>query len=54
LAVPTEVLFLDNPLSGLSSRDARWWIEYLHELRRDRNTGGAALTVVAACDDFRP
>jgi len=54
LAVSTEVLFLDNPLSGLSSRDARWWIEYLHELRRDRNTGGAALTVVATCDDFRP
>ncbi|HUK81407.1 MAG TPA: ATP-binding cassette domain-containing protein [Verrucomicrobiae bacterium] len=53
LAVPTEVLFLDNPLSGLGQRDVRWWTDYLHELRREHTTGGAVLTVVATCDDFR-
>lgn len=50
LAVPTDVLFLDNPLSGLGAHDARWWTDYLRELRKDN----AALTVVATCDDFRP
>ena len=49
LAVPTEILFLDNPLSGLGLRDARWWTGYLRELR-----SGDAMTIVAACDDFRP
>jgi phospholipid/cholesterol/gamma-HCH transport system ATP-binding protein len=52
LAVPTEVLFLDNPLSGLGPRDERWWIEYLRELQRER-PDGATLTIVATCDDFR-
>jgi ABC-type transporter Mla maintaining outer membrane lipid asymmetry ATPase subunit MlaF len=50
LAVPTEVLFLDNPLRGLGPRDVRWWMEYLRELRKNND----ALTVVATCDDFRP
>ena len=50
LAVPAEVLFLDNPLSGLSSRDVRWWTDYLRELRKNNEV----LTVVATCDDFRP
>jgi ABC-type transporter Mla maintaining outer membrane lipid asymmetry ATPase subunit MlaF len=54
LAVPTEMMFLDNSLGGLSPRDARWWTEYLRELRQSRVSGGAALTIVAACDDFHP
>ena len=53
LAVPTEVLFLDNPLTGLGPRDARWWTEYLRELQRERTGDGGALTIVATCDDFR-
>ena len=63
LAVPTEVLFLDNPLSGLGPHDARWWTDYLRELRDEKvaETGRAqtgastsALTIVATCDHFRP
>ena len=54
LAVPTEMLYLDNPLTGLSPRDARWWTEYLRELRQARTSGDAALTIVATCDDFHP
>jgi len=50
LAVPTEILFLDNPLTGLGPREARWWTDYLRELRRDDK----ALTIVATCDDYRP
>jgi phospholipid/cholesterol/gamma-HCH transport system ATP-binding protein len=50
LAVPTQVLFLDNPLSGLGSHDAQWWTEYLREIRQD--SGG--LTIVATCGDLRP
>jgi phospholipid/cholesterol/gamma-HCH transport system ATP-binding protein len=50
LAVPTEVLFLDNPLSGLGTRDVRWWTEYLSELQQTNDV----LAVVATCDDFRP
>jgi phospholipid/cholesterol/gamma-HCH transport system ATP-binding protein len=50
LAVPTEVLFLDNPLSGLGPRDVRWWIGYLRELRKNNDT----LAVVATCESFGP
>jgi phospholipid/cholesterol/gamma-HCH transport system ATP-binding protein len=53
LALPTAVLFLDNPFSGLGPRDERWWIEYLRELRNDRSAGSEALTIVATCDSFR-
>jgi phospholipid/cholesterol/gamma-HCH transport system ATP-binding protein len=53
LAVPTDALFLDNPLSGLGPRDARWLTEYLRTLHRERADGGAALTIVATCDGFR-
>lgn len=52
LALPTDVLFLDNPLSGLGPRDARWWTEYLRELQHERTAGGKALTMVATCDSF--
>jgi ABC-type sulfate/molybdate transport systems ATPase subunit len=44
LAVPTEVLFLDNPLSGLGASGLRWWLKFLTELRAERN-----ITVVATC-----
>jgi len=53
LAVPTEVLFLDNPLRGLGPRDVHWWREQVRELRREHATGGAPLTIVATCDDYR-
>ncbi len=54
LATRTEVLFLDNPLSGLGPHEARWWTDYLRELRQENSAGADALTIVATCDDFRP
>jgi ABC-type transporter Mla maintaining outer membrane lipid asymmetry ATPase subunit MlaF len=53
LSVPTDMLFLDNPFSGLGPRDKLWWIKYLRELRKERTSGGAALTIVATCDSFQ-
>jgi ABC-type transporter Mla maintaining outer membrane lipid asymmetry ATPase subunit MlaF len=52
VAVPTEILYLDNPLAGLGPRDARWWTEFLREQRGA--AGNGPLTIVATCNDFRP
>lgn len=48
LIVPAEILFLDEPLTGLGARDAKWWTEFLREQQR------AGMTVVATCGDFEP
>jgi phospholipid/cholesterol/gamma-HCH transport system ATP-binding protein len=53
LAVPTEVLFLDNPLSGFGLREVRWWLDLLRELHAKKGSKGAPLTIVAASGDFR-
>ncbi len=48
LIVTTEALFLDSPLSGLGARDARWWTDYLRELKTQ------GLTIVVGDDEYRP
>jgi phospholipid/cholesterol/gamma-HCH transport system ATP-binding protein len=53
LAVPTDVLFLDNPLAGLGPRDARWWLTFLRELQSKHRARGSPLTIVAAGGEFR-
>lgn len=53
LIVPTEVLVLDNPLNGLSPRDARWWLDYLRELQVQQAGNGKPLTFIVTSDDFR-
>jgi ABC-type transporter Mla maintaining outer membrane lipid asymmetry ATPase subunit MlaF len=54
LALPKEVLFLDNPLSGTTARGGEWWLDVLRRLRADPTATGVPLTVVASCDDFAP
>ena len=54
VAVPKDLLFLDNPLAGTTARGSEWWLEALQRLRDDRQTAGTPLTVVATCDDFGP
>lgn len=55
LALRPEVLFLENPLSGLDSWQTLWWIGFLqrlwsgHDLLRGRPT-----TIIATTDEFRP
>jgi ABC-type transporter Mla maintaining outer membrane lipid asymmetry ATPase subunit MlaF len=55
LALRPDWLVLDDPLSGLDFREARWWLEML-----DRLAGGhqwldeRPLTIAVACDDPRP
>jgi len=46
--VPVEMLFLDEPLTGQSAREVRWWTDFLREQQR------AGVTVVATCGDFVP
>jgi ABC-type transporter Mla maintaining outer membrane lipid asymmetry ATPase subunit MlaF len=53
LASPIEVLFLDNPLSTLSLREARWWLDFLRQLHESRRVDGKPLAIVASADDFR-
>jgi phospholipid/cholesterol/gamma-HCH transport system ATP-binding protein len=54
IAVPKDILFLDNPLSGTTARSGEWWFEALQRLRGERQAAGTPLTVVATCDDFGP
>jgi phospholipid/cholesterol/gamma-HCH transport system ATP-binding protein len=53
LALSAEVLFLDNPLSTLSLRECRWWLDFLRQLQESRRAQGKPLTLVASADDFR-
>lgn len=54
LAVPKDVLFLDNPLSGTTARGGEWWLDVLRRLQAERPAGEPPLTIVATCDDFGP
>jgi ABC-type transporter Mla maintaining outer membrane lipid asymmetry ATPase subunit MlaF len=53
LALNVEVLFLDNPLSTLSLRECRWWLDFLRQLQESHRAKGKPLTLVASADDFR-
>ena len=52
LASSPELLFLDNPLSTLSLREGRWWLDFLRRLRETEDAKSRPLTVVASADDF--
>lgn len=54
LAIPKDVLFLDNPLSGTTARGSEWWLDVLRRLREERAQAGTPLTVAVTCDDFGP
>jgi len=50
---PVEIVFLDNPLSTLSLRECRWWLDFLRQLQKSHQAKGKPLTLVASADDFR-
>lgn len=49
LALNPEVLLVDNPIAHLDPRHARWCVDFLGDLRRERG-----LAVVVTSEDFRP
>ena len=48
-----KLLFADNPLSALSLRDCRWWLDFLRQLRESYLSGGETMTIIASANDFR-
>ena len=55
LSLQPEVLFLDNPLSGLDPRDVSWWLDLLDQLSAGHPVVGVQrMTLVVAGDDLRP
>ena len=55
LALEPEVLFLDNPLSGLDAQQWRWWAGFVARLTAGDSTLPKRPTaVVVATDDLRP
>lgn len=54
LARRPQVLFLDNPLSGLDARQWRWWTEFVCRLAAGDGGAPALAAVVVATDDLRP
>jgi ABC-type transporter Mla maintaining outer membrane lipid asymmetry ATPase subunit MlaF len=55
LALKPEILFLDNPLSGLDPRDSAWWLEMLKSLAAGHPAvDGRPLTLIVTGDDLRP
>jgi ABC-type transporter Mla maintaining outer membrane lipid asymmetry ATPase subunit MlaF len=55
LALRPEVLLLDNPLSGLDSRQQQWWLETLGQLSAGEGlAAGRPMTLVVTAQDLRP
>jgi len=55
LALEPELLLLDNPISGMDPRQARWWFEILGQLAAGHPAlGGKKITLVVAVGDLQP
>src|SRR5476651_1920684 len=54
LMLQPELLLLDNPLSVLGARHAKWWLHFLDQLWRGHEwSGGKPMTIVATAEDLR-
>jgi ABC-type transporter Mla maintaining outer membrane lipid asymmetry ATPase subunit MlaF len=55
LATRPDLLLLDDPLSGLDSRHAAWWVEFLGDLSRGRpDFPGHPLTLIVVTGSLAP
>ena len=53
LALKPEVMFFDEPATGLEARHRQWWRDFLAQLSGGiPYTGGRKMTVIAATNDF--
>ena len=53
LALQPEVLFLDEPLTGLEARHRHWWRQFLSQMSQGAAcTGGRKVTLIVATNDF--
>jgi ABC-type transporter Mla maintaining outer membrane lipid asymmetry ATPase subunit MlaF len=50
LAVPKDMLMVDNPLAGLTVRRSEWWQVFLQEQYEQRRASDKPLTVVVTTD----
>ncbi len=55
LVLRPEVLFLDNPITGLDPRQTHWWLDFLGQLSAGHDgLGLAPMTMAVATDEFSP
>ena len=55
LAIKPDVFLLENPLRGLDSRHATWWLQFITKLWRGHALlSGKPATVIASTDEFYP
>ncbi len=55
LALKPEILFLDEPITGLELRQRRWWLDFLGRLSAGQDgTGAGGVTLVVATNDLDP
>lgn len=47
LAAPLRLLFLDDPLRGLSEREASWWLDFVARERERRLAEGTPFAIVS-------
>jgi phospholipid/cholesterol/gamma-HCH transport system ATP-binding protein len=53
LSLNPEILFLDEPLSGLEARDRQWWRKFLNTLWEGAPlTDGRKMTMIVTTNDF--
>jgi len=53
LALKPEVMFFDEPASGLEARHRQWWRDFMAQLSSGiPYTGGRRVTIIAATNDF--
>jgi len=55
LMLQPELLLLDEPLSGLGARHAKWWLNFLNQLWNGHEFfDKKPVTIVATAEDLRP
>jgi ABC-type transporter Mla maintaining outer membrane lipid asymmetry ATPase subunit MlaF len=55
LALKPEILFLDEPISGLELDHGRWWLDFLSRLLAGAaGDGGQGVTLVVATNNIDP